>query len=464
MAAVGAYADVDDVADFEVGGVAGDGAVVVGAAVHEALAAGVGGVDEDFLHLTLVGGELFVVDFLLPGEDAGEAFFFDFTGDVVLQAFGFGAGAGGVFEGEDLAEADFFQAGHGAFEIFFGLAGEAHDEVGAELHVGVHLLEILYLREVFVQRVVAAHGMEDAVAAGLEGEVELVGDAFAARHEVGEIVVPVFGVGRGKADALQALDFRHVVEQLIELVILGGAVGINILPEQPDFFGALADEGLGFHEDVVVLTGYFPAPGEGDDAVGAHVVAPFGDGDVGLDAFDMAALDPLFGDEILYLVIPGEPLGVADPFALLDGLDHLGELEEIVGSEDHVDGLVPLEDFFAFLLGDAARDANNEAGVGLFTVPQGADEAIDFIFRIVADGTGVYEDEIGLVLVFRELIAFALQHGPHLKAVVFIHLTAESFYVCTFCHGGSRAKRLLNKVLEVEKYRSESHGSITSCP
>ena len=41
----------------------------------------------------------------------------------------------------------------------------------------------------------------------------------------------------------------------------------------------------------------------------------------------------------------------------------------------------------------------------------------------VADGAGVDEHEGGLLEVVGHLVTFALQHGAHALAVVFVHLT-----------------------------------------
>lgn len=60
-----------------------------------------------------------------------------------------------------------------------------------------------------------------------------------------------------------ALDFVVLVE-----------VAVDVLTEERDLLNAIVGEHFDFREDAVYVAAPFPAPCEGDDAEGAHVVAP----------------------------------------------------------------------------------------------------------------------------------------------------------------------------------------------
>src|SRR5476649_1142313 len=66
---------------------------------------------------------------LLFLEDGQAANFFG-VGDGVLHGEGRGVGAGGIFEAEDGVVADGFEQRKRVFEVSFGFAGEADDDVG----------------------------------------------------------------------------------------------------------------------------------------------------------------------------------------------------------------------------------------------------------------------------------------------------------------------------------------------
>ena len=68
--------------------------------------------------------------------------------------------------------------------VGFGFAGEAGDDVGADGGVGEAVVDEFDAAGVVFGAIPAVHGGQDAVGGGLEGHVEVVGDAVGAGEEV----------------------------------------------------------------------------------------------------------------------------------------------------------------------------------------------------------------------------------------------------------------------------------------
>ncbi len=86
-----------------------------------------------------------------------------------------------------------------------------------------------------------------------------------------------------------------------------------------------------------------------------------------------------------------------------------------------------LENLFALLLGHAAQHAESLAlGLELAEVRQPVKH---LLFRLVPDGTGVIEDQIGLFHRFHPAITLLHQRAHHFFRVVDIHLAPEGLDV-----------------------------------
>jgi hypothetical protein len=86
-----------------------------------------------------------------------------------------------------------------------------------------------------------------------------------------------------------------------------------------------------------------------------------------------------------------------------------------------------LENLFAFLLGHAAEHAKRLAFLFIFLV---IGEPVEhFLFRLVADGAGIVEHQVGLFDRLHLPIAFLQQRPHNLFGVVDVHLAAKGFEV-----------------------------------
>ncbi len=101
----------------------------------------------------------------------------------------------------EVGEGEAVDEGEGGGVVGFGFAGEAGDDVGAEGGVGEAVVDELDAAGVVFGAVPAVHGGEDGVGGGLEGHVEVLGDAAGAGEEVDEVLGDVQGLDGADAEA-----------------------------------------------------------------------------------------------------------------------------------------------------------------------------------------------------------------------------------------------------------------------
>ena len=348
---------------------------------------------------------------------------------VVLQVGGRGAGAGavdervGVVVGQILGQLQCLQ------EIGLGLAGKAHDEVGGESDAGAGGAQATHDGTVFQCRVAALHGGQDAVGARLHGQVY-------QRRQLGQPGVGVdqpFGelarVRGGVADALDARDVVDVVEQRgkvgrgVEAFHLA-QVGVDVLAQQRHFLHALFGQGDHVGQHVLEGAGDLLAAGVRHHAEAAVLAAAFHDGDEGAGAH-LARWRQ--GVELLDLGKADVDLRVA---RLSASVDEFGQAVQGLRAEDHVDKGRARNDGLAFLAGHAAAHADDQFGSGRLHGPEVAQVGEDLLLGLLADGTGVEQDDVGLVRVVGQLGALGLgQQVGHPFAVVGVHLAPEGAQV-----------------------------------
>ena len=128
------------------------------------------------------------------------------------------------------------------------------------------------------------------------------------------------------------------------------------------------------------------------------------------------------------LVLHGEHAAPAG----IDLIQKLGEFPQRLGAEYQIHMAIGLAYLLRHLgaLCHAAAQADDLLRVGLFRVGQGAQIAVDPLFRVVTDGAGVQYDDIGLGRLGDEVAAHGLQHAHDMLAVRHILLAAEGIHQC----------------------------------
>ncbi len=88
----------------------------------------------------------------------------------------------------EIGEGQALDEGERGGMLGFGLAGEAGDDVGTDGGVGKAFADEFDPAGVVLSAVPAVHGGEDAVGAGLQRHVEMLGDAMRGGEEFDEIL------------------------------------------------------------------------------------------------------------------------------------------------------------------------------------------------------------------------------------------------------------------------------------
>src|SRR5216684_146318 len=140
----------------------------------------------------------------------------DGWGDFVRKSGGFGAGAFGKGEDVEVSEGQALNEGERGGMFGFGFAWEAGDDVGADGGVGKALADELEAAGVVLGAVPAVHGGEDAVGAGLQGHVEVLGDAIGGGKEFDEILGNVERLDGTDAETLNGGFLEDAAEKTFE--------------------------------------------------------------------------------------------------------------------------------------------------------------------------------------------------------------------------------------------------------
>src|SRR5262249_27415600 len=105
------------------------------------------------------------------------------------------------------------------FEKLAGLAWEADHYVGADGGVGHRFANLADLLHVMPGPVAAMHGAQDAVAAGLQRHMGVLGDARRTGYQRDQVVGPVHGLDRANADFLEVSVREQRQQQLLKALL-----------------------------------------------------------------------------------------------------------------------------------------------------------------------------------------------------------------------------------------------------
>jgi hypothetical protein len=353
---------------------------------------------------------LFLGDGILKGNQAVKVDQLLLAGHWVVHLGGGGALTGGVDEGEQSVETDLLQHLQGVLEFFGGLARKTDDNVGGEDDVRNQRPEGSDFFQIFRLGVAAVHHLKDPVVSGLEGQMEHRGHLFAPGHGLEELLGGVFGVGCHEADEKITWDGVDRLQQVGEVHGLFQvlAVGVDVLTQQGDVLIALLHQLADLGQNVLWIPGTLTAPDVGDNAVGTEVVAAVHNGHPGFNLVLAHYRNP-FGDGTGLLLHGEDPAPLGE-----QGVDHLREFPQRLGAEDQIHVAVRFPQLLGRvrLLGHAPAQADKLLWVPPLYVDQGAHIAENPLFGVFPDGTGVDNDDCGLLLAGGEAVAHLGQPAP----------------------------------------------------
>ncbi len=281
------------------------------------------------------------------------------------------------------------------------------------------------------------HGGQDAVAARLQGIVEVLAHRRNLGHGRDGLGSQVLRVGAGVADATDALDRAHPAQQLGEQRAPGGevtAVGVDVLAEEGDLGDAVDSQAGDVGHQVVQWPADLGAADGRHDAKGAAVVA------AGLDADPRRPRHLAAGGQL-----PSAALGVG----AVEHLDlgsaggpglgqEVADGAHVVGAEDGVDERRPIEDGLAVALGGAPADGDLHAGPALLQRLEVTEGPVQLVVGVLPDGAGGEDDDVGLPRRGDGLEPLAQEQAPDALGVVLVHLAPEGANVERAGLGGGR--------------------------
>mmetsp|Transcript_53758 Transcript_53758/g.126759 ORF Transcript_53758/g.126759 Transcript_53758/m.126759 type:complete len:260 (+) Transcript_53758:1313-2092(+) len=164
------------------------------------------------------------------------------------------AGARAEDEAEGGVEADVLHQLHQLGVVVVGLAGEADDKVAGQAQVGADGAQLAHDALELQRGVAALHRHQDAVAAVLHRQVQVVHELRDLAVGLDEARAELVGVAGREAQALDARNFGGIFQQQGQVGELCGtahlaAVGIDVLAEQVDLHHTLVGQAgdLGQH-------------------------------------------------------------------------------------------------------------------------------------------------------------------------------------------------------------------------
>ena len=108
-------------------------------------------------------------------------------------------------------------------------------------------------------------------------------------------------------------------------------------------------------------------------------------------------------------------------------VQQLGEAPLGLGAEHEIDVVVGIFHLVGhdLLLRHATAETDDLVGLIGLRVAETAEVAVNALFRVLADGAGVEQDDVGLIFIARELVAHLAQHTNEHLAVGHVLLAAE---------------------------------------
>jgi hypothetical protein len=252
--------------------------------------------------------------------------------------------------------------------------------------------------------------------------MQVLADLRLRRDGVDELEAGILRVAGHEADVIVPRDGAKQVQQVgkIHLLLKALAVAVDVLAQQGDLLVARLHEALELGEDVAGLPALFAATDVGHDAVGTEVVAAVHDGQPCAELALAADGDVLHDDGALGWLHQ-------HPLVLLQLLgDELGQGVDAVHAEDEVNVGVALAQLLhdVLLVGHAAAESDDKAALFLLQALEGAHVAENALLGVLTDGTGVKEDEVGILGLVAQAVADVHQHALDALAVVDVLLTA----------------------------------------
>ena len=255
----------------------------------------------------------------------------------------------------------------------------------------------------------------------------MLADGVAFGHRSDHRLAEILRMRARETDPLDPLDGIAGAQQRAEL---GAEIrcqittpGVDVLAEQRDFAHPVVREAGHLGDDVPGATALLASAHRWHDAVGARGVAAHRNLHPGVCG-PLAVL----GQMTREMVVGAEP-GTRN--ALASHADPVTEVWDRTGPERHVDLRVQVENAVLLSFGEAAADRDHEVGVLPLPGPGVAEVRRELRVGLLANGAGVEDDDVGIVLRGSLAKAERFEHPLDALGIVAVHLAAEGGQVVT---------------------------------
>ncbi len=230
----------------------------------------------------------------------------------------------------------------------------------------------------------------------------MMADMAAAGHRVNQLVRGVFGVRGHEAEAVVAVHGIQPAQKLgkTDGIPEGLAVRIHILPEKGDIFIAVFHKAAEFPQDGVRPAAALSAPDVRHNAVGTEIVAAIHHREPRPEPAAAPGGKPFGDDRILLLVAALKHTAV--PFE--GGAEKLREPVQHMRAENQPHKRKLAADMLrsALFLHHTSADGDEDRRVAALELLKGPNVAEHPVFSVAAHSTGVEQDKIGLLWIFRK--------------------------------------------------------------
>ena len=272
----------------------------------------------------------------------------------------------------------------------------------------------------------AVHLLQKPVGTALHRQMQVLAQLRLGGDGINELMAGVLGVAGHKADVIIAGHGAQQVEKVgeIDLLFQTLAIAVHVLTQQGDLLIARFHKTAELRKDIAGLAALLAAADVGHDAVGAEVIAAVHDGQPCAELALAPDGNVLHDDRTL--------CGVQQhPLMLLQFLgDQLRQGVDAVHAEHQIHIGVALAQLFhnVFLVGHAAAQSDDEAGLFFLKALQRAHVAEHPLLGVLTHGAGVEQNQVGVLGLIAQAVADIYQHALDALAVVDVLLAAVAMH------------------------------------
>ncbi len=272
------------------------------------------------------------------------------------------------------------------------------------------------------------HRGEHPVATRLRRQMDRPTHVGMRSHHLDQPIAQVLGVRCGETHPEQRRHARHPFHESGKVDSLFGplhpTVGVDVLPQQRHLPITGIEQLPRLAQNGLRIAAALPAPRIGHHTIGTEVIASAHDGDECAHAVAVEAHGSYIAVGLLL-----RQLHVHSVTACRCHRHQPGQIAIGVGTGYHIHDGFAFEQLLPQPFGHAPHDAHHQSLAGPFITVELPEPSPYTLLGIVAYGTRIHQNDIGLRDLFGIAIPLVLHDGNENLAVADIHLAAVCFYI-----------------------------------